>query len=149
MKILSNTRENIASRKYYQLHKEQRRRKGLEYSKKYKKLYPDRYSASIQKYWRKPTTRFTSYSRDARNRGISFEITYEEMMTFWKKPCFYCGDIINEIGLDRIDSDKGYKIDNLVSCCKYCNMMKKNTPQKEFLTRCLIISRNHYAERGL
>lgn len=35
-------------------------------------------------------------------------------------------------GIDRIDSSKGYEIDNCVSCCLQCNYMKHEMSQKQF-----------------
>ena len=36
-------------------------------------------------------------------------------------------------GIDRIDSDKGYKIGNVVSCCKQCNYAKGKQSQPNFI----------------
>lgn len=36
-------------------------------------------------------------------------------------------------GVDRISSKKGYTIDNTVSCCWKCNMMKNTLSEKDFL----------------
>ncbi|SCC62096.1 Uncharacterized protein BCZB5J_05094 [Bacillus cereus] len=36
-------------------------------------------------------------------------------------------------GVDRIDSSKGYVIENVVPCCKYCNMAKMDNSEKVFL----------------
>ena len=35
-------------------------------------------------------------------------------------------------GLDRVDSSKGYTIDNVVPCCTTCNTAKNKMTQKEF-----------------
>ena len=35
-------------------------------------------------------------------------------------------------GLDRVDSSKGYTIDNVVPCCAICNTAKNKMTQKEF-----------------
>lgn len=47
-------------------------------------------------------------------------------MRFLDQPCYYCGHPLNEtgIGLDRLDSDRGYVLDNVVPCCGTCNMAK-------------------------
>jgi hypothetical protein len=36
-------------------------------------------------------------------------------------------------GIDRIDSDKGYTLNNCASCCKNCNIAKNTLSSKEFL----------------
>lgn len=64
-----------------------------------------------------------------------------------KLPCYYCGlensnfikdrikknDLVIKFnGLDRIDSNDGYYLSNVVSCCKYCNCAKNTMTQDEF-----------------
>jgi hypothetical protein len=36
-------------------------------------------------------------------------------------------------GIDRVDSNKGYTIDNCVPCCKTCNLAKAELSQRDFL----------------
>ena len=36
-------------------------------------------------------------------------------------------------GIDRIDSSKGYTVENSVPCCKYCNTAKNTMSVDEFL----------------
>src|SRR5690606_27568041 len=61
--------------------------------------------------------------------------------------CFYCGDIprvpkrsiqptkryppVN--GIDRVNSNLGYTLENIVPCCKRCNWMKLNISLTDFL----------------
>lgn len=35
-------------------------------------------------------------------------------------------------GIDRIDNNKGYTIDNVVPCCKMCNQAKNDYTLQEF-----------------
>lgn len=70
--------------------------------------------------------RWQMYKANAIKRNISFEITLSDFSKYWKQPCEYCGTAIELIGLDRIDSNKGYIMDNLVSCCSRCNEMKND-----------------------
>lgn len=37
-------------------------------------------------------------------------------------------------GIDRVDSNKGYTIDNCVSCCPKCNRMKSDLDKDDFLS---------------
>lgn len=55
---------------------------------------------------------------------------------FWQKPCHYCGEAIPTAGLDRVDNTKGYVLDNLVSCCTFCNAAKNTQTMDEFIVRC-------------
>ena len=74
-----------------------------------------------------------------RNRiyGGSSNLTKEQFETITKQPCYYCG-IIQEKGfngIDRMDSTKCYEIDNCVSCCTECNMMKGAVDNITFIQR--------------
>lgn len=70
--------------------------------------------------------RYSKYKTTAKIFDREFNISIEEFSTFWDKPCHYCKDPIAGIGLDRIDSNIGYIIENIVSCCYTCNRMKMN-----------------------
>jgi hypothetical protein len=43
-------------------------------------------------------------------------------------------------GVDRVNNDFGYSIDNCVSCCKVCNRMKGKKTVAEFVAFCSAIS---------
>ncbi len=92
--------------------------------------------------WRKENPkkyRFSSCKSGARIRGFEWDLTFEQFIIFWRKPCFYCGSEIETIGLDRIDSKKGYTLDNIVSCCPCCNNWKGSMSQEDFLSHCFKI----------
>lgn len=57
-------------------------------------------------------------------------------MSFWQKPCRFCGDAIQTVGLDRIDNRKGYTVSNVVACCRTCNSMKSGQTVAAFIARC-------------
>lgn len=86
------------------------------------------------------------YIYSARNRNLSFDLSEPEFTYLVKQNCFYCGvgpcGLIKAEGkygeymyngIDRIDSNIGYTFDNSVTCCKFCNMAKREYPVKEFL----------------
>lgn len=70
--------------------------------------------------------RIHKYKDDAEDRGFVWELTNEEAALFWHVPCTYCGNTINGLGIDRVDSSIGYKLSNCVPCCTMCNWMKKD-----------------------
>lgn len=76
------------------------------------------------------------YKSGAKKRGFDFELSKEEFLQFWQEPCFYCGSGIETIGIDRIDSSKGYFMDNIVPCCSICNTMKLALPRDVFIEHC-------------
>ncbi len=78
------------------------------------------------------------------------------------RPCYYCGgkDVKNKAhhfvkkntflhlsteeldrfkvemnGVDRVDSTKGYELENCLPCCGMCNKMKNSYPQQLFIDR--------------
>lgn len=98
-----------------------------------------------------PIQRFSAYKYGAKLRGISFELSFEEFVSFWNKPCYYCDDPIIGIGLDRKDAKLGYFIGNVIPCCSGCNYMKKSKTEKEFIEMCIKIAKrfeNHIVPPG-
>ena len=91
----------------------------------------------------KPERRYNVYSLGAKQRNIDFNLTFDQFLTFWNKPCYYCGDMINGVGIDRINNSIGYEIDNCVSCCKDCNRMKLKMSKKDFITQCIKVAQIH------
>ena len=83
-----------------------------------------------------PKGKYHKYKSSAKTRGFSFKISFEEFMSFWQIPCSYCGGGIETVGLDRVDSSKGYTLDNIVSCCSICNRMKMTMNSKDFIKHC-------------
>lgn len=82
---------------------------------------------------------------DAKGRGNKWELTRGQLRALTKQPCHYCGTepmqcmrtanstgayIYN--GLDRVDNNLGYTIDNVVACCGHCNKAKNTMTIKEF-----------------
>jgi len=83
-----------------------------------------------------------------------YDISLDEYIKMIEQPCYYCGNLHSNYandrfntklnnkktsdvvvyynGIDRIDSNKWYTKDNVVTCCKYCNMAKSTMTQKEF-----------------
>ena len=68
--------------------------------------------------------RINAYKQGAKKRGFLWELTKEEAALFWEVPCEYCGNTINGLGIDRVDSSVGYILSNCVPCCTMCNIMK-------------------------
>lgn len=85
-----------------------------------------------------------SYRINAATRGLAWELTEEQFKELTSSPCYYTGRAPSNIerskagevyiynGLDRIDSTKGYTIDNVVPCCLHVNLAKNNWSEDEF-----------------
>jgi hypothetical protein len=66
----------------------------------------------------------------AKSKGIPFLLTEVEYANFIKNKCYYCQISISGhgINLDRINNDKkiGYTLDNVLTCCRFCNLIRNN-----------------------
>jgi hypothetical protein len=80
---------------------------------------------------------YRTYKYGALKRNYSFNLSKEEFKLLTNNNCYYCGCAPNQIitdidlygdytynGIDRLDNNIGYEINNCVSCCKICNIMK-------------------------
>lgn len=85
-----------------------------------------------------------SYKKAATSRGYSFSLTNDEFRSLTSQNCWYCNRKPSSIkkakfgnyiytGIDRVDNNKGYSIDNCVPCCKRCNQGKNNMTTEEFM----------------
>jgi hypothetical protein len=87
-----------------------------------------------------------SYNVNAQHRNLSFKLNIDEFKDYVTSACYYCG-YYNEsevIGIDRIDSNRGYSCDNCVPCCQKCNIMKNTLHKDEFLEHITKIYKHIY-----
>ena len=86
------------------------------------------------------------YQLSILTRVAKTDILLDLPFHIWQKivseKCVYCGKkpqlkpYANNVlanGIDRIDSSKGYTVDNCVSCCSLCNHMKGALSKEDFL----------------
>jgi len=116
--------------------------------KEYRDTHREEKSAQWKKRYQTPPGKYIAYKSGARDRGIEFSLTKEEFTEFWQQPCFYCGGEIATIGLDRVDSAKGYEKGNVVPCCTTCNYMKLDHTLDEFIEHCLKVVEYQHREKG-
>jgi hypothetical protein len=89
-------------------------------------------------------------------RNIKFELTIEQFANICKEKCYYCGEydsrvhhkvsgdiVVEVVGVDRIDSNKGYTKDNIQWVHKRVQQMKWNISQDQFIEWCKIIAKNN------
>jgi hypothetical protein len=107
--------------------KEKKRRKPRK-AKKPKKVNESKVIEKAQK------KKYNEIKSGAKKRNKTFELTFDSFIQFWKKPCHYCGDNVLTYGLDRVDNNQGYRLDNVVSCCFTCNSIKRILPISIFLS---------------
>jgi len=108
---------------------------------------------------------YRDYQYNAKNRGLEFTLTFEDIKKISSSNCVYCGAPPTKLvkmhhckstysnyqynGIDRVDSSKGYIISNAVPCCFVCNLMKRNFPKKVFLKHIAIIFKRYEKEIDL
>jgi hypothetical protein len=70
-------------------------------------------------------SRYNKAKSTSKQRKIDFNLTFEEYESLIKSAtCHYCkSDLSNMVGhgLDRVNSEVGYNIDNVLPCCNTCN----------------------------
>lgn len=105
---------------------------------------------------------YCRYRLAAKKRDCAFELNEAEFLKLTKERCYYCGTnpatkykvsgspgsfVYN--GLDRLDSSKGYTLDNIVPCCFECNKSKGTRSCDEFLNHSVRIAKHQYQKRRL
>jgi hypothetical protein len=87
------------------------------------------------KYARTPAGRYSELKSRAKRAGRVFDISLEQHIELLKdNTCYYCPNPLHGAGhgLDRIDSSKGYTLDNVRPCCTKCNKIKNDMTEEEF-----------------
>ena len=93
---------------------------------------------------------FSKLKRDAEKRDIPFEITIEDIANQYSKQkerCAFTGFEVFfgiDASVDRIDSSKGYTIDNIQIVHKTLNLMKRDIPNDEFIMWCRCVFMYNY-----
>jgi len=77
-------------------------------------------------------------------RKLVNELSFEKWSELVQSPCFYCGIVHHKPskinGIDRVDNDKGYTINNSVPCCWPHNHMKQELSMYEFIGNCVNVT---------
>jgi hypothetical protein len=94
---------------------------------------------------------YTRYKRDAFIKNLKFNFTKEEFFNLVKSNCHYCNTIQSRgfNGIDKLDILNDYVIDNCVSCCFICNIMKACLSHDVFILRIIhILSYHNYIDKS-
>jgi len=95
------------------------------------------------------THKVHSVKHNARTGGRELSLSPKQICALVTSPCFYCESLEIEEGLvrrfkgkkswikptngvDRIDSEGGYTLDNVRPCCANCNYAKRRLTDEEF-----------------
>lgn len=79
-----------------------------------------------------------NYIKSAEKRNIDYKLTDENAQSLMDQECFYCKDVNDNgekyfNGIDRMDNNVGYNVDNCVTCCKTCNYSKCEMSLNDFI----------------
>lgn len=91
-------------------------------------------------------TIINSYKQSAKSRNLKWCLTREQVKDITKQNCYYCdkepaqikkdkgqnGEYIYN-GIDRVNSDQDYTLQNTVACCSICNYAKSDLSYNEFI----------------
>jgi len=114
------------------------RNKDLQHYNKYQKRYRDSHkdamNASQRRRRAEHPERFAVYKRTSKTRynvlkshckkvSREFNLTFEQWFEISLKPCHWCGGTLPEVGhgMDRLDNEQGYSVENCVPSCATCN----------------------------
>ena len=103
---------------------------------------------------------YNTIKKGAKARNLEFTLIKEDLKDFIHKDCYYCGlppgntflcfrysqkykIKIKYQGIDRIDSSKGYVIENIRPCCIVCNHLKWDHTEEEFFRSVKAIYERH------
>ena len=102
---------------------------------------------------------YSNYKSKCKTKNWEFDLSFNQFKGLVLQDCWYCGLEPNNCrgkhraiglsrenlsGVDRIDSTKGYTVDNCRPCCEDCNKAKRRLTEKEFLELIERIYVKHY-----
>ena len=132
---LEHNRENYKKRKdVWKVTRNQYYKNNKDYFNNYNKDYHKSVSGRARQLL------YSYIHNDIKYQRGECEITYEWLMenVFNGQECLYCGESNPlKLGVDRIDNTLPHKPDNVVVCCKKCNLRRHT---KEFDTYLMSIA---------
>ncbi len=104
---------------------------------------------------------YINYKTSAKQRNLSFNLEKNDFRKLTKSNCYYCGVEPKQIkkakntngdylynGIDRINNNVGYIIENCVSCCGRCNEAKMTQTQENFINWIEKAYNNLFSKKG-
>ena len=98
--------------------------------------FPEKFYKDKMRYRTNPKYKYNICILSAKRKNNNFNLTYEQASEMFFGTCFYCGHVGTDQwlnGIDRMNNDIGYEINNCVSCCKTCNNIKCITEASNFI----------------
>lgn len=95
---------------------------------------------------------YGKYKYNAKKRNLNFDLSKEEFKILTSNNCYYCDEMPNKKrsgikrtniqgvewasyicnGIDRLDNELGYTLNNCVACCYHCNTAKLTMSLNDF-----------------
>jgi hypothetical protein len=76
---------------------------------------------------RAPYHRYRALLSKDKNKGLEFTLTFDQYKILCLGACNWCYTPSCG-GVDRLDSEIGHTLDNVVPCCEKCNILLTNLP---------------------
>lgn len=97
--------------------------------------------------------KFEKYKNGAAKRAkpVKFCLTRQDFEALCFNKCYYCGldpDQYVGSGIDRMDNDKDYTVDNCAPCCAVCNLMKQKLSAQSFVSKCIQIFKHCHKNKS-
>lgn len=96
---------------------------------------------------------YSEYKAAAKKFKRTFQLDLVCFAKIVQACCYYCGAspfagpssrtsrvTIPLNGVDRVDSRVGYIETNVVSCCKFCNIAKRDRSAEDFIAHCKLVA---------
>lgn len=103
----------------------------------------------------------SAYKYVAKKNQLDCTLTKEEFHNFFISNCYYCGISPHRTaqskgyvssftfnGIDKVNPNKGYTLENCVPCCTECNKAKNNMSVEEFKTWIIRLYINFIKNKG-
>ena len=109
------------------------------------RLFPEMFSDYM-------SASYSDYKNRATKKKIDFHLSNDDYLYLVTQDCYLCGKKSNSYhlnGIDRLDNSKGYKLDNVKSCCASCNYTKKNYLLEDVFNKFMDIYSVNIADKEL
>lgn len=113
-------------------------KKNAEHAKSWREKNPEKVKENNIAKMKNVNSQYKIYIRSAGDKNLVFDLPQEIYTEKIKEPCHYCGETDEHKGfngIDRMNQQIGYIVDNCVSCCQMCNYMKGSLNRMTFLRR--------------
>lgn len=107
------------------------------------------YHRTWQLRWRNtPKGRVRELQKDAKKRKLIWALKTAFAEGLVQQACIYCGDSGGVLGIDRLDNERGYTVDNVAACCTACNRAKLTMTMMQYVELCERVAKNNRVKRN-